>query len=752
MVNYLFFLLSSFATILLRLCHSLVRSYRYAALHKAVLIFVVSNVFYSFAKAQTWIWYPGDFEINLANKMQNRRTDRNTFFPPFWKMDAHYVLMDFHKVYDLKKPEEITVFAEGTFNLKLDGVAVESGINKMTIPAGKHKINIKVWNEASAPAIFVQGTTINSDDTWLVTFEDKEWIDESGKTSDISATKWLNAGSWNFNSPTQLPSQYKLPTKKLNAVSQTKINKSTTLVDFGKETFGFIKLHQIKGNGKISIYYGESKEEALDEKEAMTLDRIKIANVEAKDTIMLLSKAFRYVNVVVDGEVEFGEVSMLYEYADIQQKGSFNCNDDQINKILEVAKYTLELNTREFFIDGIKRDRWVWSGDAYQSYLMNYYSYFDNPTVKRTILALRGKDPVTAHINTIVDYTFYWFVSVYDYYLYSGDKKFLEQIYPKMQTLMDYCLARRNKNGLIEGLSGDWTFIDWAAGLSKKGEISFEQMLFARSLEAMSVCADVANDKINAVKYQALATDLKSKLFKLYWNPKKQALVHSRVNGKQTDNVTRYANMFGIFFNYFTETQKQQVKKAVLLNNSIQKITTPYMRFYELEALCAMDEQKFVLQEMKDYWGGMLSLGATSFWEEYNPTKQGNEHLSMYGRKYGKSLCHAWGASPIYLLGKYYLGIKPTSTAYANYEVKPNLGGLQWMKGAVPTPNGNIELEVYETAIKITSPIGTGKLIIKSAIIPTTTNNDVVVSKGNNNYEITIVPNTEYNVIYKSIK
>src|SRR6186997_2881314 len=60
------------------------------------------------AQKATWIWYPGDFEINLANKMQNRRTDRNTFFPPFWKMDAHYVLMDFHKVFDLASSEQIT--------------------------------------------------------------------------------------------------------------------------------------------------------------------------------------------------------------------------------------------------------------------------------------------------------------------------------------------------------------------------------------------------------------------------------------------------------------------------------------------------------------------------------------------------------------------------------------------------------------------------------------------------------------------
>ncbi|WP_394803707.1 alpha-L-rhamnosidase-related protein [Niabella hibiscisoli] len=101
---------------------------------------------------------------------------------------------------------------------------------------------------------------------------------------------------------------------------------------------------------------------------------------------------------------------MLYEYADLQDKGSFKCNDEEINKIYDVAKYTFHLSTKEFFIDGIKRDRWVWSGDAYQSYLMNYYLTNDNGTVKRTTLSLRGKDPVTSHINTIMDYTLYWFL------------------------------------------------------------------------------------------------------------------------------------------------------------------------------------------------------------------------------------------------------------------------------------------------------------------------------------------------------
>ncbi|MEO7309945.1 MAG: alpha-rhamnosidase [Chitinophagaceae bacterium] len=715
-----------------------------------MLLGILCSVFVSNAQMATWIWYPGDFEIDLANKMENRRTDRGTFFPVFWKVDNHYPLMDFHKEFNLTQPERVSIFAEGSYNVKLDGQPLEGTPKVITVPAGKHKINVKVFNQAEVPAILVKGATIVSDASWLVTFEDKEWIDETGKTSDISATKWLNAGSWNFKDPARPPSLFKLPTTPQRPVAITK-NGTAKLFDFGKETFGFVRLHGVKGNGNITLYYGESKEEAMSEKGAVTLDRLACNQAKKIDSVMVLSKAFRYVNMVTDGTVTVDSLTMLYEYADVKENGSFKCSDEEINKIYEVSKYTFRLNTREFFIDGIKRDRWVWSGDAYQSYLMNYYLYFDKETVSRTLLALRGKDPVTGHINTIMDYTFYWFLGIYDYYLYTGDKTFITQFYPRMQSLMEYCLGRRNKDGLMEGKPGDWIFIDWADKLSKKGEVSFEQLLLCRSLETMGLCADIANEKTDATRYNQYAADLKTKIFSIYWNEDKQALVHSRVDGKQTENVTRYSNMFSIFFDYFTQQQKEQVKKSVLLNDNIQKITTPYMRFYELESLCAMGEQSYVLKEIKDYWGGMLKLGATTFWEEYNPTKKGAEHLAMYGREFGKSLCHAWGASPIYLLGKYYLGVKPTSPGYATYDVVPNLGGLQWMEGRVPTPQSAVALKCSTSEINITTAEGVGTLRFKSTTTPTA-KNGTITNKGSNLYEFTMQPYKTYSISYQSVK
>ena len=117
-------------------------------------------------------------------------------------------------------------------------------------------------------------------------------------------------------------------------------------------------------------------------------------------------------------------------------------------------------------------------------------------------------------------------------------------------------------------------------------------------------------------------------------------------------HITKFPNMFAILYGLAYQEEREEIMKSVMLNPAIDPITTPYMRFYELEALCMMGYHTKVLQEIRDYWGGMLREGATSFWEKYVPTENGVQHLAMYGRPYGKSLCHAWGASPVYLLGK----------------------------------------------------------------------------------------------------
>jgi SSS family transporter len=692
-----------------------------------ILIIVMLTLYLLFngysAKAQSYIGYPGDYEIWLSNQVQNRRTERGTFYPPFWKLDNHYILIDFHKDIDLPADDDITIKTQGSYNLKLDGKMLSGAPVRLHLSKGRHTLDLKIYNQSTPPALYIKGRYLITDNSWDVTYEDKEWIDATGKASDKSGTAWLPAEPLPGNDP----AHWRLPTEPHHAI-HTERHASSLLVDFGKESFGYIKLHGLKGKGKLSLYYGESKEEALSTDSCEVLDRLDLDKAQRTDLTLRSSRALRYVYIQWTGDLHLDSASLLFEYAPVVNKGRFRCSDPEMNRIWDVAAYTFHLNTREFFIDGIKRDRWVWSGDAYQSYLMNYYLFFDTATVTRTLWALRGKDPVTSHINTIMDYSFYWFLGVYDYYRYTGDTAFIRLVFPRMVSLMDWIVSRRDPDEWLQGQSGDWLFIDWADGLSKKGELSFEQLLYIRSFETLALCASLVHEDAAAGAYRNQATALRKMLFADFWDPRRQAFVHARIDGKQSENITRYTNMFAIFFGYLDSTQQQSVKTNVLLNDSIPKITTPYMQFYELEALCAMSEQKHVLKKIKDYWGGMLANGATSFWEKYDPQEHGAQHYAMYGRPFGRSLCHAWGASPLYLLGKYFLGVRPLTAGYDTYEIEPHLGGLQWMEGEVPTPHGNIKISCTRTQIKIHSADGKGTLRLKEKNILLEPNKDYTIN------------------------
>ena len=686
----------------------------------------------------TWIWYPGDFEIWLGNIFNNRRTERGAMFPPFWKQDSHYVTVEFSKAFSLEREETVTIAAEGQFNLALDGKLQFGMPKQFTVPAGNHKLNLKVWNQATPPALFIEGDTIFTDSSWLATYEDKLWIDENGVAHGSGI--YVPAASWNFNSPDTPPSSFHLQREEQQPVSATTPSASAAgiLYDFGRETFGYLKFRGLQGDGALRIYYGESREEALDTEHCETLDVLEccesVATAELASHISSLgSKAFRFVFVVTEGYVTYDSVAMDYEYnlstvPDGSPSGSFRCSDDEINKIWDVAAYTMDLTTREFFMDGIKRDRWTWSGDAIQSYLMNYYLRFDTECVKRTIRQLRGKDPVTAHVNTIMDYTFYWFKSVLDYYQYTGDVDFVREMWPRMVTLMDYVEGRLNEQGMAEGQPDDWIFVDWVDfPMHKRGILCFEQILLCKAMETMALCAKLLG--INKSDYRIKSEELRNKVRQTFWSFDKKAYYHAMEEGVLNEQITKFPNMFAILYGYAYEEQCREIMQSVMLNPDIPPITTPYMRFYELETLCMMGYHDEVLKEMRDYWGGMLREGATSFWEKYVPSESGTQHLAMYGRPYGKSLCHAWGASPIYLLGKYYLGVSPTKPGYQEYEVRPVLGDLQWMQGIVPTPQGLILVFMDGHCVKVNSDCeGDGWLIVGDKKIHIPPHEEVVVN------------------------
>lgn len=660
------------------------------------------------AEDARWISYPGDLGVYLGEKVQARRPEWNGNTPVMWPQYHHWTVVEFAKDVDLSDPEEVEVRACGTGNLRIPGVRHPFTFDreKVTLPKGRYRLSAKIFNAEKPPALFISGKTVKTGAGWTTSWDGVAWTTASS--------------DGDFTAPDVSPGDFRLKREHREPVRVEKRGKAT-FADFGRETFGYLKFRGVKGRGRIKIVWAESEPEAYAEpledlpfgKDVTDVwETIELS--ETDEFVHEKSRGFRYVRFApVEGDVTVDSVAMDFEYLPLERRGSFRCDDERLNRIWDVSAYTLGLTMREVMVEGLKRDRWCWAGDAYQSFLMNYYLFADNGSVKRTLWALRGKDPVRRHVNTIMDYTFFWLAAVKDYYLFSGDRAFVEEIYPAMVTQTDFCLERLDANGMAVRKPGDWVFVDWAPKPldNNSGPVAFEQIMLVRGLEAMADCAAVCGKPEAAKDYAARAATLRAKVVPTFWDERQGGLIHNLdKDGRQAPTMTRYASMFGILNGYFDDAKTARVVRNVLLNDDVMAIQTPYMRFYELEALCKVGRQTTVKEEIRGYWGAMLDLGATTFWELYNPKEKGDQHYAMYRRPFGKSLCHAWGASPLYLLGRYYLGVQPTGPGFATYDVVPSPGGLKTMEGMVPTPSGPVKVSVRDGRVTVSGNGGTGTL------------------------------------------
>ncbi len=145
---------------------------------------------------------------------------------------------------------------------------------------------------------------------------------------------------------------------------------------------------------------------------------------------------------------------------------------------------------------------------------------------------------------------------------------------------------------------------------------------------------------------------------------------------------------------------------AVLARDPLAGISTFYGS-YVLRARALAGHVDGALAVIRSYWGGMLDLGATTFWEDFDlgwlagsgrideATPAGLKDLhGDYGdycyKGFRHSLCHGWAAGPTAWLSAVVLGCVPLAPGCRRLAVRPRLGDLSWAEGTFPTPLGPV--------------------------------------------------------------
>lgn len=648
-----------------------------------------------------WIWHYGDFEAYHFSKVCLRREEYGIQYAPMWKLDSPDTYIEFFKEFETETGGSFTIHTTGGLScLWIGGTRYKTG-ERIQIAPGKYNLKVQVAKPDGLPAIYVESDILASDGTWRSALFSRPQTPVGYDTDYDCAEK---------NPETFLFSYDHIEPVSIESVADG------TLYDFGKETFALLNINGASAEGSLDVFYGESREEALD-----TDFSILKESVSGKSDYQLTQRAFRYV--YIKGAEKDLSVSAEYEYLHLDYKGEFKCDNELFNKIYDVCAYTLHLNCREMFFDGIKRDRWIWGGDAFQSARFNSYLFADEKIEQRTALGLAGKAPFIQHINRIIDYTMLWIIGLYEHYMTYGNADFIKRILPRAKGLMDLCEEGTNELGFITSKPYEWTFIDWS-GIDKTGAVSAEQILLVAAYRTMKKLYDIAEEAPDC-DYEEKASSLLQRVNKYFWNEEKGAYIDSYQSG--ANNVTRHANIFALMFDIATEEQKASIVTNVLKNDNITKITTPYFEGYELDVMAKIGDFDFIEEKLDSYWGGMIRLGATTIWEEFNPNLEGAAHYAMYGARYTKSLCHAWGAGPIYLFGKYYLGVTPTEAGYKSFRVEPNLGGLKEINGKVPAGDGIVSVSLNSDELRVHSTIPGGTVVWKDKEYNLNANEELVI-------------------------
>ena len=474
------------------------------------------------------------------------------------------------------------------------------------------------------------------------------------------------------------------------------------LLDFGKEIQGGIQLVRTLSGPKDEIRFrivlGESVTEALSRWDApgstATNDHA-VRDFELAvpwlGSVEVGNSGFRFARIeLAEGrgdEIDLLAVRAISRKRDLEYLGSFKCSDERLNQIWQTGAYTVHLCMQDYLWDGIKRDRLVWMGDMHPE-IMTVNTVFGNQQVVRKSLDyVRDKTAPTDWMNGICSYSLWWIILQHHLYEWYGDKAYLEEQGDYLQALLHSVME--NVDGNREAYQ-DGRFIDWPSNDQPDVIHAGLQALTIRALEAGAEMAECLGNNYLQQECTVVAKQLRTYVPDAVGNSQAAALLS--IEGLMDADEA----------------------SAIILRNGPEKFTS-FMGYYLLEALAKGGHYAEAMRLISDYWGRMLDLGATTFWEDfnYNDAKnagrideivpEGKFDIHADGGAWcyvglRHSFCHGWASGPTAWLSEHVLGIEPVEPGFKTVRIDPHLGDLEWAEGTFPTPYGLIRIRHQKNA------------------------------------------------------
>jgi len=227
----------------------------------------------------------------------------------------------------------------------------------------------------------------------------------------------------------------------------------------------------------------------------------------------------------------------------------------------------LPTNKIPVVVDGAKRDRSVWSGDLAVQGPVIYYSTGATEYIRESLRLLGSYGAQDGRVSTNLpsewpvgtgptadseariysaNYTLWWAAALADYYLYTGDKKFLKKEWPILTKELDWSASQVRSDGLFvtdQKNGHDWDYYDGP----KVGAVTGYNALYYRVLIDSAGLADDLGQGTQARKYRAEAASLKQAINAILFNTQTGVFDASDIErGGIAQDANVFATAFGV--------------------------------------------------------------------------------------------------------------------------------------------------------------------------------------------------------------
>ncbi len=558
-----------------------------------------------------------------------------------------------------------------------------------------------------------------------------------------------------------------------------KTPKGETVIDFGQNMVGWVKLN-LKGNNGDTITLNHA--EVLDKAGNFYIENLRNAKQENKYVLTgkedvlephFTFQGFRYVKITgYKGTLDKSNLSAIAVYSDMKPTGEFTSSNQLVNQLQHNIQWGQRGNFLDVPTDCPQRDeRLGWTGDAQvffntAAFNMDVSGFFSkwladlkvdqhaNGNVPVVIPDVRK--PVNAgsagwaDVSTIIPW---------NYYLAYGDKDLLARQYSSMKAFVEYVKSISKDNLWNSGPHyGDWLFYsvnddrDGKSALTEKYLIA--QIFYAASTQNLINAAKVLKNKDDINTYENLLSAIKEAFMREYVTP----------SGKLTSN-SQTAYVLALNFDMLPQNLRAQAVSRLVdnikqYNNHLTTgfLGTPYL-CHVLSRFGYTDvAYKLLLQETYPSWLYPVKMGATTIWERWDGIKPDGSFQAISMNSFNH---YAYGAVGDWMYktvaGINYDAEKP---GYKNITIAPQIGGdftnvtakLETFYGKVESSwritDNNFVLEVVipeNTSAAIVLPLSANAKIKESGLdaekqdylkLTRADNKDQVLNVGSGTYRI----------------